>query len=163
MPQNSVRAMGKINKPIGPLINEVKCLVDSGQNVLLPVNGRSMLPFIIGGRDSVELHAIGNSGIHIGDVVLAITVEKRYVIHRVVKIEGDNITLEGDGNINLREHCSTSDIIAQAVSVADRKGHRHSLVSRRAIMKWKVWHFLSPIRLWLLRFYKLCRIFGIHG
>ena len=37
------------------IINEAIRLVEEGVSVTLPVNGRSMLPFIIGGRESVIL------------------------------------------------------------------------------------------------------------
>ena len=37
------------------IIEEAIRLVDEGLCVTLPVNGRSMLPFIIGGRESVIL------------------------------------------------------------------------------------------------------------
>ena len=38
------------------LMGEVERVIAEGKSVRLPVRGRSMLPFIVGGRDSVELH-----------------------------------------------------------------------------------------------------------
>ena len=51
------------------IIQEAVKLVEDGICVILPVDGRSMLPFIIGGKDSVLLEKPGR--IEIGDVVLA--------------------------------------------------------------------------------------------
>ena len=51
------------------IIEEAIRLVREGVNVTLPVKGRSMLPFIIGGKESVILHR--PVLIDVGDVVLA--------------------------------------------------------------------------------------------
>ena len=51
------------------IINEAVRLVNDGVSVTLPVEGRSMRPFIIGGRESVILQK--PTGIKVGDVVLA--------------------------------------------------------------------------------------------
>ena len=77
----------------GQVIEEAVRLVDDGVSVTLPVNGRSMLPFIIGGRDSVILQKPVN--LHVGNVVLAWTDDSRWVVHRIIHIDGDRITLMG--------------------------------------------------------------------
>ncbi len=41
------------------IIEEAIRLVREGVNVTLPVKGQSMLPFIIGGKESVILHRPG--------------------------------------------------------------------------------------------------------
>ena len=51
------------------IIEEAIRLVREGVSVTLPVNGNSMLPFIIGGKESVILQGPGL--IDVGDVVLA--------------------------------------------------------------------------------------------
>ena len=64
------------------IIEEAIRLVREGVNVTLPVKGRSMLPFIIGGKESVILHRPGL--IDVGDVVLAWVDGNRYVVHRII-------------------------------------------------------------------------------
>ncbi|MBQ2209291.1 MAG: hypothetical protein II404_04935, partial [Prevotella sp.] len=59
------------------IIEEAIRLAREGVNVTLPVNGNSMLPFIIGGKESVILHRPGL--IDVGDVVLAWVDGCRYV------------------------------------------------------------------------------------
>ena len=44
-------------------------LVNEGMRVTFPVKGYSMLPFIIGGKESVDL--VKPTELHVGDVVLA--------------------------------------------------------------------------------------------
>ena len=88
------------------LIPEVIKLVDDGVCVTLPVEGRSMLPFIIGGRESVILQK--PSDVMVGDIVLAWVDGCRYVIHRIIRIDGDHVTLMGDGNLVGTESCNLS-------------------------------------------------------
>ena len=65
------------------ILEEAIRLVREGVSVTLPVNGNSMLPFIIGGRESVILKRAGL--IEEGDVLLAWVDGCRYVIHRVIR------------------------------------------------------------------------------
>ena len=51
------------------IIQEAVRLVQDGVSVTFPVKGRSMLPFITGGRESVILQKPGS--LHRGQVVLA--------------------------------------------------------------------------------------------
>ncbi len=60
------------------IIEEAVRLVKEGVSLTLPVNGNSMLPFIIGGKESVILHRPGLT--EIGDVVLAWVDGCRYVV-----------------------------------------------------------------------------------
>ena len=79
------------------ILSEAIRLVSEGIAVTFPVNGRSMLPFIVGGQESVILERPRPA--QVGDVVLAYVENCRYVIHRIVKIDGEHITLMGDGNL----------------------------------------------------------------
>ena len=76
------------------IIQEAVRLVQDGVSVTFPVKGRSMLPFIFGGRESVILQK--PSSLQRGQVVLAQVGPDRYVVHRIIKIEPDRITLMGD-------------------------------------------------------------------
>lgn len=132
------------------VIEEAARLVDEGLSVTLPVNGRSMLPFIVGGRDSVILSAppaIPKAG----DVVLAWVDGCRYVLHRITLTDGDRVTLMGDGNLKGVEHCSVADIRAIATHVV-RPGRkpRHLYTPWRKSMA-RLWLLLLPIRRYLLK------------
>ena len=134
------------------IIEEACRLVREGVNVTLPVKGRSMLPFIIGGKESVILHRPGL--IDVGDVVLAWVDGNRYVIHRIIRIEGDRITLMGDGNVAVTEHCRLNDIKARVTHVVDAKDKTHYLYNRWRMLGAKVWYWLRPIRRYLLAIYR---------
>ncbi len=144
------------------IINEAIRLVEEGVSVTLPVNGRSMLPFIIGGRESVILQQPPKQGetrqgapqMKLGDVVLAWVEGSRYVVHRIIRIDGDRVTLMGDGNLVGTEHCRLSDIKAIATHVVGSDEQPHDLYTSRRMLGVRLWWWLLPIRRYLLAIYK---------
>ncbi len=134
------------------LIGEVKKLLKTFPRVVLPVKGTSMLPFIIGSKESVEL-VRWEKDFQIGDIVLAWT-KDYYVIHRIIKIDGDDYTLMGDGNIIGTESCKRSDIVAKAEYVVDKHGNKHFLYTPRRCQASKLWNKLKPVRRWILAIYR---------
>lgn len=134
------------------LIGEVKKLLKTFPSVVLPVKGTSMLPFIIGSKESVEL-VRWEKDFKIGDIVLAWT-KDHYVIHRIIKINGDDYTLMGDGNIIGTESCKRSDIVAKAEYVVDKHGNKHYLYTPRRCQASRLWNKLKPVRRWILAIYR---------
>lgn len=134
------------------LIGEVKKLLKTFPSVVLPVKGTSMLPFIIGSKESVEL-VRWEKDFQIGDIVLAWT-KDYYVIHRIIKIDGDDYTLMGDGNIMGTESCKRSDIVAKAEYVVDKHGNKHYLYTPRRCQASRLWNKLKPVRRWILAIYR---------
>ena len=136
------------------LIPEVGKLIGEGRTVRMTVRGRSMRPFIEDGRDKVILAQPRN--IKVGDVVLARTVEKSYVIHRLTEMDETTgqCILRGDGNLDL-EHCHKQDIMAKVTDIL-RKSHEH----RYSLdgFTWRaysfVWTRLRPMRRYLLAVYR---------
>lgn len=137
------------------VICEAIRLIELGKRVTLPVSGRSMLPFIIGGIESVELVKARN--LNKGDIVLAWVNSTHFVVHRIIKIENGSVCLMGDGNLRGGERCLLSDIAAKAEYVVDVDGNRHFLyTSPRKLMAY-TWLLLLPMRRWLLAIYrKIC-------
>ena len=149
MPQNDSESRLKDNK----IIEEAVKLVEEGICVTLPVDGRSMLPFIIGGKDSVILEKPQKA--EIGDIVLAWVEQCRYVVHRIIAITGDEVTLMGDGNIRGTEQCHINDIKASITYVVDEKNRRINIYNRKYRWSSFVWVKLRPVRRYLLAFYRL--------
>lgn len=134
------------------LLPKVIELLEAGHTVTIPLKGFSMRPFLEDGRDKALLKKTGK--IAVGAPVLAEISPKRYVLHRIVKIDGEKVTLLGDGNIT-PEHCLVSDIKASVVGFY-RKGRKK--LDRTDGRKWnlysKVWMALRPVRRWLLAIYR---------
>ena len=134
-------------------IEEALRLVQKGVTVTFPVTGQSMLPFIIGGKESVILHSPGGL-VDVGDVVLARVDGNGYVVHRIINIDGDRVTLMGDGNVKGTEHCLLKDVKARVTHVVDAKDRTHYLYNRWRMRGAKVWYWLRPIRRYLLAIYR---------
>lgn len=134
------------------IIEEAVRLVEDGVSVTLPVGGHSMLPFIIGGRESVILQKPARP--KIGDVVLAWVVPGRWVVHRVIRIDGDNITLMGDGNLRGTESCTLSDVKALITYVVDANGKRRDVYTRWRRIAARLWWHLRPFRRYILAIYR---------
>lgn len=147
MSQNDITIKSSIlnNKQFLP---EVIKLINEGHTVTILLRGYSMRPFLESDRDKAVLgfpHRVRR-----GDAVLAEFPGKVFVLHRIVKIDGNNVTLMGDGNLSV-ERCRIDDIKA-VVQGFYRKG-RTTLDSTNGI-KWKIYSFiwmrLVPIRRYLL-------------
>lgn len=151
------------------IIEEAIRLVQDGVKVTFPVKGRSMFPFIVGDRDSLILQKPHD--LRVGHIILAFTSgadgmnaaarTNSYVIHRIVKISGRQVTLMGDGNLVAREFCSLSDVKALATHVVrcDQQAAKFLYSPVRSAAS-KLWTILRPFRKWLLLF---CRIlYKVH-
>jgi len=134
------------------IIEEASRLVSEGVCVTLPVNGQSMLPFIIGGKESVILQKPVD--LQVGHVVLAWADGNHFVVHRITQIDGSAITLMGDGNLVGKEHCRLSDVRALATHVVDSKGRKHDLYSKWRMRGVSLWNFLHPLRRYILGIYR---------
>ena len=134
------------------IIEEAIRLVEGGVSVTLPVNGNSMLPFIVGGKESVILQKPELP--KVGDVVLAWASPGRWVVHRIIRIDSNHVTLMGDGNLAGTEHCTLNDIKAIATHVVDAKERTHYLYNRWRKSAAKIWFRLRPMRRYLLAIYR---------
>ena len=111
-----------------------------------------MRPFLEDNRDKAIITKAKD--VKVGDAVLAEVAPKHYVLHRIVKIEGDHVTLRGDGNL-AEEHCKIEDVKGFVVGFY-RKGR--TKLDKTNGMKWVVyswiWTRLYPIRRYLLAIYR---------
>ena len=142
------------------IIQEAVRLVQDGVSVTFPVKGRSMLPFIFGGRESIILQKPGS--LQRGQVVLAQVGPDRYVVHRIIKVEPDRITLMGDGNIRGTESCMPADILACATHVVRPDGRRRPLDSRYKLLLARMWYLLRPLRRYLLAAMRKTHIIKVY-
>lgn len=151
-----------MNTPTGiddsVILSEAVRLVNEGVEVTFPVNGRSMRPFIEGGRDSVVLVKPGE--VKRLDVVLARTDNGRHVVHRVLSVDGGRVTLMGDGNLCGRETCGMDGVLAKVTHVVRPGGKRIPLEMLRMRVAAKLWVTLLPFRRILLKLYRVCHRIG---
>jgi len=138
--------------PNNVLMGEVKKMLVEGHPVTLKVKGDSMLPFIVGGRDSVRL--VKPIGVKVRDIVLAELREGVYVLHRIKRVEHDRITLMGDGNLHDVEYCSPQNVVGKVQVIIRKKKEVHpsSWVEQGKV---RLWDWLLPVRRWMLAVYRL--------
>ena len=145
------------------LIPEMAALLREGKDIRFTPTGVSMRPFIEGGSDVVVLRKLPH--VRVGDISLAAIAHPlsnseavqhltakwsnvSFVLHRVIAVKGDTVTLLGDGNIGHTEHCTTADILGTVVRIENAHGRRKPLTRGR------LWYYVRPCRRILLKIYR---------
>ena len=137
--------MDKRMVPNDILLGEVAAVLQEGREAVILPTGRSMLPFIREGVDRVVLRK--KDSYAVGDIVLA-RFDGRYILHRIVALDGDAVTLMGDGNLKGQEKGSTDGIVGAVTAIVRPDGRR------RVPGKGRLWRALTPVRRYLLAIYK---------
>lgn len=134
------------------LLPEVVTLLHEGHTITLPLRGYSMRPFLEDGRDKALLKK--PDIILVGDPVLAEIQPNHYVLHRIIAIDGEKVTLRGDGNLS-NEYCTLAEIRAIAIGFYRKGREQADMISGR---KWRtyswIWLRLFPMRRYLLAAYR---------
>ena len=134
------------------IITDAVLLVNEGLAVTMLVKGHSMLPFILGGLESVVLTKPGT--VKPGDVVLARLADGHFVLHRVMEVLPGRVELMGDGNLRGREVCRPEDVLARADEVVGEDGRHRRLDTPKMLRRARIWRRLLPVRRWILAVYK---------
>ena len=125
-----------------------------GKDVRIRVRGRSMLPFLNQDKDEVMLRKISTQIIEKGTIVLAHIDGRQYILHRVLRRDGDTLILRGDGNIGTTEECGVEDVMA-VVQKKIRAGKETDLSSPLWSFYASVWNNLHFGRRILLFIYNV--------
>ena len=135
---------------------DVLSVLAEGRRVTIPVKGYSMLPFIRGAKDLVVLEKAGEE-LHPDDIVLfrvGPAEGGRYVMHRILSIDGDSVDIMGDGVPKSHEHVHRRQVLARAVEIL-RDGRRPvDPYAPRELRKVHAWQRLLPLRRYLLLLYR---------
>ena len=135
---------------------DVRRLLDQGTRVTIPVKGLSMLPFIRGGKDLVVLEKAGGN-LQRDDIVLFHVGPReggRYVMHRILTMDGDVVDIQGDGVPKTHELVRRNQVIAKAVEIlrgGKRRVDPYSPGQRRLV---HFWQWLRPVRRYILFIYR---------
>ena len=171
--------MKQISVPNAELFSEAGRLLSEGKEVTILARGNSMLPFIRGGVDKVTLASVpaavrlggggvpgtqggegfqeAPSGIAPGDILLCEISPGHFVLHRLVRIDGERLTLMGDGNLRGVERCSRAHVIARAVRIIRPDGSSADCCSLSELRKARLWRRLLPLRRILLAVWRRTR------
>ena len=131
-------------------------LLDQGKRVTIPVKGFSMLPFIRGTKDLVVLEKAGDA-LKADDIVLFHMGPQeggRYVMHRILSIDGDAVDIMGDGVVKNHEHVRRDQITAKAVEILRGGKRRVDPYSPGQLRLVHIWQWLRPVRRYILFIYR---------
>ena len=131
---------------------EISKLISEGKSVSLTAQGYSMNPMLFHLRDTVTLGQWKDEDLKKGAIVLARDIRGNILMHRVIKREGNILTLAGDGNLGQKEKATTDNVIGLMHSFT-RKGRTYSaknLFWRAYGRIWMATSFMRryPIALW---------------
>ena len=135
-------------------LGEVSKMLNEGKPYAIFVKGYSMRPFIEHTRDRVFLEK--RDTYNVGDAVLAQIAPGHYVLHRIIEKNGDNLTLQGDGNLKGVERCLVQDV-SGVVTQYIRPNRTISADNPKLVRRIKLWRKLRPIRRILLFIYNAIR------
>lgn len=122
------------------LFSIVRDTLLEGKSVRVSVNGESMLPFFRSGS-TITLRPVKKEDIRKYNVVMA-DAGHAFVVHRIIEVGDDMVTLLGDGNYIGTEHVSPDKIYG----VVD--------CSALHILFAKIWLWLRPVRRYPLAIFR---------
>ena len=122
------------------LFSIVRDTLLEGKSVRISVNGESMLPFFRSGS-TITLRPVKKEDIHKYNVVMA-DAGHAFVVHRIIEVGDDMVTLLGDGNYIGTERVSPDKIYG----VVD--------CSALHILFAKIWLWLRPVRRYPLAIFR---------
>jgi hypothetical protein len=99
------------------VLDNIESLIPVGESFELCVTGYSMLPLLGRAGDKIILRRTAVSEDIIGRIAMFRGPRNNIIIHRVLRIDSDIVTLKGDGNPYLEERVERSEIIAVVESV----------------------------------------------
>lgn len=116
------------SRPIAELVPMIEAVIASGGCFRLWPRGRSMLPLLREGQDSVLLSS--PTALRRGDILL-VRDGDRFVLHRAIRADGNTVTLCGDALTETEGPFPHDAVIAKVIAVyrGERK-LRPSLIVR---------------------------------
>lgn len=137
---------------------EVETQLQKGNSVKIKVKGNSMLPFIRGEQDIIELTTFTPDELKRGKVILFRQGEN-YIIHRIIGHSHGQFTICGDGNISCCEYAAQEDIIGLLSKIERPSGRIVYCNSWQWRIASEIWIQLFPLRRYLLAIIRRLRIY----
>ena len=118
--------------------SEILSRIAEGKHPRILPRGSSMRLFLRGGVDRIVLSPLEEDSFEVGRIVLA-HIDRGYLVHRIVRIDGEVFTLRGDGNPYQREQCTRGQILAEVKCV-----HRGKHIIKYGSLLWWCYDDLWP-------------------
>jgi hypothetical protein len=111
--------------------------IADGRSVRFRLKGTSMLPLLRGDKDEIILYPCKPADLHPLDVIL-FRYKGNHLLHRIIKIDGNHLYIQGDGSFMAKEECDVKDVVGKVHAIVRPSGRMVSLSSCR----WKLLSFL---------------------
>lgn len=142
---------------LGPVIREK---IANNESVLLTVTGRSMTPTLRDRRDAVVLQKLTTWPPTRGTILFIQRPQGEFVLHRVIRVVGEYVILNGDGQLWMEGPIDAGQAIAK-VTMFRRRGKFHSVDARLYRLYSRMWMALRPLRRRVFALYRgLKRVVG---
>lgn len=121
------------------IVDNIENIIPQGDSFEIVVTGRSMLPLLGYGRDTILVQRVAEDYPILNRIAMFRAADGRIVVHRVIKDCNGEVVLQGDGNIVMCEHCRRDEIIGVVESVVRQSGRVVSCTSRWWRLGERVW------------------------
>ena len=117
---------------------------EAGASVRFSPRGTSMLPMLRQGLDTVTLSPLPET-LKKYDLPLYQTEEGKYILHRIVSVEGETFTCMGD-NLFVPEPGLRREHMLAVVTGFSRGEREHSVAEPGYRLYCRLWHYSRPLR-----------------
>ncbi|MDO4756346.1 MAG: S24/S26 family peptidase [Parabacteroides sp.] len=128
----------------------VETEIAKGRAVRFRLKGDSMFPLIRNGRDEVVLYPCSEDELSPMDVVL-FRYQGKHLLHRILRREGDQLFLQGDGSYVAKERCKTSDVVGIVREIIRPSGRVIPVTNWQWKLPAFLWQKIGITRTFLLR------------
>ncbi len=128
---------------------EVAEALRQGRTVRVRIDGQSMFPFIIGGRDVVEIEPLPPGAALPPWCCPFYRWEGKYMVHRFVGREGDDCLMLGDGNLCRIERVKRGEVLGLLRYICRPDGSIQDCTDSCWLRYGALWYHLKPFR-WIL-------------
>lgn len=133
---------------------EIAQLLQEGNSVRVRIDGESMHPFIVGGKDEVLLIPYNKkTPIKLWSCIFY-KWKGHYMIHRFVGFQDSQYCMMGDGNLVQIERIEESDILGILQTIYHADGSIQDCLGKKWLYQGRFWFKFRKLRRFLLPIYR---------
>ena len=133
---------------------EIAQLLEEGNPVRVRIDGESMHPFIVGGKDEVLLIPYDKkTPIELWSCIFY-KWKGHYMIHRFVGLQDGQYCMMGDGNLVQIERIEESDILGILQTIYHADGSTQYCLGKKWLCQGRYWFKFRKLRRFLLPIYR---------
>jgi len=145
--------------PLNGIFENVEQLLSEGKSIELCFLGRSMQPYLRGDGSEIIVASPFLPNELIPGTIVLFRYHGRFICHRIIRRESENLLIQGDGVIKAQEQSTIQDVIGIIRTIIRKDKEPVSTQTKSAQRYWHCWLRLSPIRKYLLFIYKVyCKL-----